>query len=396
MDNQAETLLSPTHLLPLAQPNPRARPPNPRVRQYIDQTLAALLDQILSEGKPAITIKRKAGGTAYLINSSNGALESHSATTDVTYSWEGKDGYEAWRFNVALAILSEIDKAVRAGLVISKRDIYYSDPVLFGSQSIVDTFVDDFARTIGVDRSDLCVEAAAKGLVAGFYQLTTTADVTIDTRSSIEECLIPRVEDISNLELSDVDWVLILEKEAVFSRLARSFFHTRAAAGKGILITGKGYPDLRTRAFVRKILDSIPVIPTQIERPRFYALVDGDPDGISIMSTYKYGSRAHVWENRKLNIPCLRWLGLRISDVVEGSQLGRDEALITLSRRDRRKIVSMLSKSPVWAVDGPEPEWRTELQRMLILNVKAEIEIEYDRDGGLEGWIDREMRRQEE
>lgn len=127
--------------------------------------------------------------------------------------------------------------------------------------------------------------------------------------------------------------------------------------------------------------------------PHCYALVDGDPDGMAIMSTYKYGSMAHTNENWKLNIPSLRWLGLRISEVVESLGADGDEALMSLTRRDRRKIVSMLSNNPVWAVDGPEPEWRVELQRMLMLNVKAEVEILYDREDGLEGWIDREVRR---
>lgn len=136
------------------------------------------------------------------------------------------------------------------------------------------------------------------------------------------------------------------------------------------------------------------ILPLRPDRPpHCYALVDGDPDGMAIMSTYKYGSMAHTNENWKLNIPSLRWLGLRISEVVESLGADGDEALMSLTRRDRRKIVSMLSNNPVWAVDGPEPEWRVELQRMLMLNVKAEVEILYDREDGLEGWIDREMRR---
>lgn len=82
-----------------------------------------------------------------------------------------------------------------------------------------------------------------------------------------------------------------------------------------------------------------------------------------------------------------------MSEVVESLGPDGDEALMSLTRRDRRKIVSMLSNNPVWAVDGPEPEWRVELQRMLMLNAKAEVEILYDREDGLEKWIDREMRR---
>jgi meiotic recombination protein SPO11 len=123
----------------------------------------------------------------------------------------------------------------------------------------------------------------------------------------------------------------------------------------------------------------------------FYALVDSDPDGMAIVSTYKYGSVAHTSENGKLNVPCLWWLGLRTSDVVTGASGNDDEALMRLTARDRKKIIGMLSSNPVWAAEGPELAWRAELQQMLMLNLKAEIEILYDREEGLEGWIDRQM-----
>ena len=42
----------------------------------------------------------------------------------------------------------------------SGRDLYYNDPVYFGSQRVVDTLVDDIAYTIGVDRSTLHVVRA--------------------------------------------------------------------------------------------------------------------------------------------------------------------------------------------------------------------------------------------
>ncbi|KAL2810213.1 meiotic recombination protein spo11 [Aspergillus granulosus] len=368
------------------------------VRQYIEETLARLIDQVCiaeDEGQPKITIKRRPVDTAriFRISPSTGALESDDAGTEITYTWPGKDAYEAWRFTIALRVLAAISEAFYTGLVISKRDIYYSDPAAFESQQVVDTLIDDFAYTIGVDRADLNVEAAAKGLVTGFYQVTTVTGGCTDARLLTNDCLIPRVQDISRLDVSDVDWILILEKEAVFRRLTRSNFHLRARAGMGLIITGKGYPDLGTRAFVRTIYDSI-LASQSHNPPPFYALVDNDPDGIAIMSTYKYGSMAHTRENSNLVIPRLQWLGLRTSDIVEdGEEAQNGDELISLTPRDRKKIVAMLWRNPVFAVDGPEPEWRVELQRMMILNVKAETEIRYGRHGGLEGWIDQEMSR---
>ncbi|CAG7978451.1 unnamed protein product [Penicillium olsonii] len=182
------------------------------------------------------------------------------------------------------------------------------------------------------------------------------------------DTLIPRIEDGDQIDISQIRWVLVIEKE------------------------GKGYPDLSTRMFLRTLFD----LASSRNKPlRFYALTDGDPHGMAIMSTYKYGSAAHLHENARLSIPQLQWLGLRVSDIIAVPEVLGDKALLSLTERDRRKIISMLRNSPVWASNGPEKQWRAELQRMLFLNAKAEIEILYECSGGLEGWIERRMFRQE-
>jgi meiotic recombination protein SPO11 len=160
-------------------------------------------------------------------------------------------------------------------------------------------------------------------------------------------------------------------------------------------IQGKGYPDLCSRALLRilsKTRSPSSISPAYSEpqdpAPPVYALVDSDPDGMAIMSIYKYSSAAQAHENTKLSIGDLQWLGLRTSSVVKSTDRLGEEAFLPLSIRDRKKAIAMLS-SPIFAEDGPEPTWRGELQQMLMLNLKAEIEILYERDGGLEGWLDK-------
>lgn len=153
---------------------------------------------------------------------------------------------------------------------------------------------------------------------------------------------------------------------------------------------GKGYPDINTRAFVR-LLSKVKC-PSQ-GNPDFYALVDSDPDGMAIMSTYKYGSMAQAHENARLNVSNIQWLGLRTSDVVAGADPQGDDTLMPLSSRDRKKAIAMLKNNPVFTEDGPERQWRSELQQMLMLNLKAEVEVLYDRDRGLEGWINQQIRK---
>ncbi|KAF4213284.1 hypothetical protein CNMCM5878_000095 [Aspergillus fumigatiaffinis] len=349
-----------------------------RVLTFIDNALIEILDELRTpDGRPTLTLKRRSRGAPFSINPENLALETGEKEILSSYSWPA----------AIIRGIAVIAEAIQAGLVVSKRF------QLSENKQIVDTIIDDIAHTIGVDRAALNVmaqEAVAKGLVAGYYRLMTKAGEVVDARLSTKDVLIPKTEDIEAIDASEVKWVLILEKEAVYRRLSRSSYHTRAAAGKGVLVTGKGYPDLSTRAFVRKLVDETRHLPAE-EAPRFYAFVDSDPDGMAIMSTYKYGSMAHARENEKLNVSKLRWLGLRTSDIIGGADSFGDEAFIRLSPRDRKKAIAMLANNPVWAEDGPEQEWRTELQQMLMLNLKAEIEILYDRQEGLEGWIDKKM-----
>ncbi|PYH78548.1 meiotic recombination protein spo11 [Aspergillus uvarum CBS 121591] len=364
-----------------APPSPTEEHNRSRVKDYITNTLSNLLTELCSpDGHPSITIKpRSTKVSTQFINPQTGALETRASQVCTTYTWPGKDCYEAWRFTVAMRVLSGIADAVEKGVVVSKRDIYYNDPAIFGSQRIVDRLVDDFAHTVGVDRIALNVGAAAKGLVVGS-----------DFQAAVQDTLVPRPQDIQSLEVSDIEWVLILEKEAVYRRLAGMNYHVRSTAGLGILVTGKGYPDLNTRAFVRRLYDESRHRQAS-KRIRFYALVDGDPDGMAIMSTYKYGSLAYAHENSALNCPEIQWLGLRTSDIVAGVDPSGNDALLSLTERDRKTILAMLSNNPVWAVDGPEQDARAELLQMLMLNVKAEMQILYEGDGGLVRWLDRRM-----
>jgi meiotic recombination protein SPO11 len=45
---------------------------------------------------------------------------------------------------------------------------------------------------------------------------------------------------------------------------------------------------------------------------------------------------------------------------------------------------------------GPEPEWRRELQTMLVLNTKAEIQILDELPGGVISFLNSELARNEE
>ncbi|OOO11708.1 Spo11/DNA topoisomerase VI subunit A domain-containing protein [Aspergillus oryzae] len=352
-----------------------------QVKRYINETLSSAFDELSKpDGRPAITLKRSSRNASLFINPTSRALESSGTDTYITYSWPGANTFEAWKFTVVFRVLAVVADAIGTGVVVSK-----SDPACFGTQRIVDTIVDDLAYTIGVDRSALNVEAAAKGLVAGYCSLLTKSGETMDVQLPAKDCLVPSSQDDRELNISDASWVLIIEKEVQplpYDLITETHLvHRPSTADSQEVIIILERPQEKGFSSLRRSDKAL----------RFYGLVDNDPDGMAIMSIYKYGSMAHTNQNGRLNIPCLWWLGLRTSDVVSGAPSNDDRALNRLTVRDRTKIVTMLSNNPVWAAEGPELEWRAELQQMLMLNLKAEIEILYDWDGGLEGWIDQKM-----
>ncbi|KAF8250606.1 DNA topoisomerase IV, alpha subunit, partial [Wilcoxina mikolae CBS 423.85] len=234
----------------------------------------------------------------------------------------------------------------------TKRDIFYQHVSLFRTQAVVDKVVEDLAATFSVPRSALGIVAAAKGMVKGGMRIVMAGGESVECSASAT--LIPPGIQVERIELRDeVEWVLLVEKEAIFQRLD---------VGKnGVAVTGKGYPDVATRELLVRLAAM---------GKRVFALVDLDPHGIEIVATVRFGSRAMAHEGVALCVEELKWIGVRYEDLVEVVENGR-EGLLGLTLRDRQKAMAMLERTWIEEV----PEWKEALQRTLFCGVKAEIEI---------------------
>ena len=178
----------------------------------------------------------------------------------------------------------------------------------------------------------------------------------------------PNLKDILSVSIDSVRWILVVEKEATFRSIAASEFW-QTLSSNGIMVTAKGYPDISTRAMLRFL--SSPAPQNGFCAPPVYALVDCDPDGIGILSTYKYGSKNLAHETSHLCLPQLQWLGLRSEQIMRNYELHNNQGLLTLSTRDRNKARKMLE----WDVLAEDEDLRRELQVMLMLNIKAELQL---------------------
>lgn len=209
---------------------------------------------------------------------------------------------------------------------------------------------------------------AAKGLIAGAVSFCRRDGSAIDALSDKEGLLMPNLKDILSANISSAKWILVIEKEATFRSIAALSFWTSLSTN-GIMVTSKGYPDISTRAMLRFL--SSPSPQNGFCAPPVYAMVDFDPDGIAILSTYKYGSKNLAHETSHMCLRQIQWLGLRSEHVLSGEATHANQGLLTLTARDRKKARSMLE----WQVLEGDQGLRRDLQVMLMLNFKAELQL---------------------
>ncbi|KAI1206884.1 DNA topoisomerase IV, alpha subunit [Annulohypoxylon truncatum] len=350
-------------------------------------------------------------------------LRSRRSGNENLIRFPANTGAEVKRFTCLLQILHMCHEALVSGHVITKRNIYYQNPDLFGNQPYVDNLVDDVAFTFGVGRDVLNIVAAYKGLVAGNITIRLKSNSVLDCSSDHNGILIPHAETIHQIDIGEAKWVMVIEKEATFRGLAASRYYETSAAGAGLLITGKGYPDLVTRQFLHLLDSAFPQVP-------IHALVDFDPSGIDIMLTYKHGSRSLSHEEN-ITTPRLSWLGPKGCHIlghtnqrpsvgnhsqthqsfdftppsnremlipppsVPVSSANPVQVLSNLTAFDRRKATNLLSRlikenNEMTDTNMAENGLVCELQLMLMLNLKAEIQA-VDDAGDLTGWLDEKL-----
>ncbi|EME81708.1 uncharacterized protein MYCFIDRAFT_138655, partial [Pseudocercospora fijiensis CIRAD86] len=339
----------------------------------IEAVMEQMVDALLNDKSDiCIALKTRRTNSPKKSSKQNDGESKNIKLPGRTLRFPGRSEDEAWRFAVVLRIMELLHEALRNDVVISKsRDMFYRDPALFGSQKHVDRYVDDIAFTFGVPRSTLNVTAAAKGLFAGAFELCRRDGSVIDASEDQEGTLIPSLKDILSVSMSKVKWILVIEKEATFRSIAGSELWSTIIR-QGIIMTGKGYPDLSSRAMLRFL--SRPSLQNGFSSPLVYGLADFDPDGIAILCVYKHGSKALAHESRDHAAPEMEWLGLRSTNLsLAARDVRTSQGLLTLSCRDRKKAVKMLddNHSP-----GAEcVETAKELQTMLMLNMKAELQF---------------------
>ena len=287
-------------------------------------------------------------------------------------------------FTSICLVLSFIHQLLLSMRTTTTREVYYVFVTHFRSQRECDSAILDVAKILGVSRRSLGLSASPKGWFCGCVEITRRGTLpsgkdvsgTIDgtALSSIQGLPITRewIErdeeglNEQGVEISvtskDAKCILVIEKEGVFNRLSEERLYDRFPC---IMVTGKGFPDLATRALVKTLHDELdlPVL----------GLCDMNPYGISVLSVYFCaGDRMGVDGNYRYSVP-IEWMGLRPTEVSELHEKHRfpDTVFQALTDLDRKRIDSLTDETSPYLDEDEKDEVAEEMK------YKVELEALY-------------------
>ena len=261
--------------------------------------------------------------------------------------------------------------------------LYYHHVTHFRSQTECNTAIHDAARLLDVERGCLGLFASSKGWIAGSISFTNSPGAansppppTAQGRP-ITSCwltpsgpsLLPKpnsrsvapVDPSQTFFMSDAKCIIVVEKEGIYTRLLEDRFFDACPC---ILVTGKGYPDLATRACVSTLSSalSIPVL----------GVCDCNPHGLGVLASYKRGNERNVRDGGGYESD-VKWLGLRPTHVKEMRGKGElpDSVFQKITERDKSRAKGMLKGDFAGGNEGIKEEveimieegWKVEVRR---------------------------------
>jgi len=203
----------------------------------------------------------------------------------------------------------------------------------------------------------LPVIASDKGIVVGQISFKDDGDLIDCTKMGVGgKAIPPSIERVTEIR-GAAKFVLIVEKDAAFMRLAEDRFYNSYPC---VIITGKGQPDVATRLFVKRVREAlnIPVL----------CLVDADPYGLKILSVYMSGSKNLSYDSASLTTPDIKWLGVRPSDLDRYNI--PQQCRLPMSEHDIKTGKELLEEDFI----KKNPAWHRELEMMVRTKEKAEIQ----------------------
>jgi len=285
---------------------------------------------------------------------------------DKTQSREFFNTAMARKFMQTFLVANGCKTLIHEGKTISIRQMFYmtkhtikgTHENTFEDQSESDPIIEDLEVGIDALREELHLFANRRGLVVGKLTVNDGGDQIDLTKMGRGGWGIPSICEDDDLKFvrTDADFILLVEKQAVFHRLNEDRFWEKH---KCILMTSEGQAARGARRLLQRMS-------SELKLP-IYVLVDNDPWGLYIYSVLKQGSINLAYESMRMAVPNIRFMGMSSLDY---KKFTLDPAVqIKLSKEDITRAEQM--KAYPWFKDK---KWQREIDELLKNGFKMEVD----------------------
>ncbi|MCS7111251.1 MAG: DNA topoisomerase IV subunit A [Ignisphaera sp.] len=344
-----------------------------RIRKSFEEIAKA----VLAGEEPKLIIPRRTlSNTIY--STEKGILVLGSATFERSFV----DAKESRKFMQTMLMARIIYEALINNEYPTIRDLFYrgkhsiryrdhrgriGEENTWDEQKESDSVLRDIEVYVNLLREEMLILSKEKGKVVGDMRIRSGDDVIDLSKMGHGAYSIEPTPDLIEFIDVNAEFVLVVEKDAVFQQLHRAGFWRKYRA---ILITSAGQPDRATRRFVRRLNEelNLPV----------YILTDADPYGWYIYSVFRIGSITLSYESERLATPNSKFLGVSMTDIFGSSQRNKKPYL---SESERRNFIIRAKKTDIkraqellnyewFKTEG----WKREISLFMEKQSKLEIE----------------------
>lgn len=234
----------------------------------------------------------------------------------------------------------------------------------FDEQTESDVIIEDLEVAIESLREELGLFAEPKGALVGPMVIVDKGDTIDLTKMGSGGYAVPSIveHDVIQIKKCTADFVVLIEKGAVWRRFNEDRFWKRHNC---MIIHGGGQPPRGVRRLLWRMHHEhgLPV----------FVLVDNDPWGYYIYSVVKQGSISLAFESQRMAVPDAKFIGMSSFDAEKFDI--PDAVTIRVNDRDIRRAKEI--RGYPWF---QKREWQREIDRMLKLGVKLELEALSSKD----------------
>lgn len=159
-----------------------------------------------------------------------------------------------------------------------KRDIYYIHKEIFGSETKLTNLTILLCQTLQCPRHSLGILSISKGVFIGNFEYKKRNDISWNLCASKESSVPSDAVKLNDYEfkvapkLTKPRFILLVEKLCIFQQIQQQNFHQTY---NFILVTGRGFSDLNTRAWLKNMQQKLDL--------KVFGICDFNPFGISLM-----------------------------------------------------------------------------------------------------------------